>query len=181
MRMRIFEKADFNKLAAKLKKGNKSAGEEIFDYFNPKIFSFFMARTGHIETSEDLSQEVFLKIVSKIETFNEESGNFLGWVWQIARNTLIDYYRGKKPLPLLSPELMVKDAHSPDYADKEKVDEIIRLVKNFSGEEQEIFSLRYLSGIPYKELAQMTNKSEINLRVIVHRLNQKIKNIINND
>lgn len=177
----MFKKADFNKLAKKLKKGNKSAGKEIFDYFNPKIFRFFLARTSHRETAEDLSQEVFLKIVSKIETFNEESGNFLGWVWQIARNTLIDYYREKKPLPLLSPELMIEETHYPDFAEREKVNEIIQLVKSFSEEEQEIFSLRYLSDISYKELAQMTNKSEAGLRVIVHRLNQKIKNIINND
>lgn len=86
----------FNQLAERLKKGDHQAAEAIFNNFSAPIFRFFLIRTSSRETAEDLTQEVFLKLVNKIGTFNENLGSFSGWLWQIAKNTVKDYYRKKK-------------------------------------------------------------------------------------
>lgn len=177
-------KDPFNKLAGRLKKGDRAAGAQIFDYFSPQIFRFFMVRIFNREVAQDLTQEVFLKVVAKIKTFDERLGSFSGWIWQIAKNTAKDYWRKKKAVPL-SDELL-KYQESKDFLDgknspelKIKVDEIFDLVKGFSDEEQEVFALRYLSDLPYRAISRMLKKSESSLRVLVHRVNKKLRKIVN--
>ncbi len=180
-------KTNFNKEAEKLKNGDNKAAEKIFNHFGPKIFSFFMVRTSHRETAEDLTQEVFLKLINKIDTFDNALGNFAAWFWQIARNVLIDHYREKKSFPTID-----LDAAGAKYLPersrsiqeniiaKNEIEKMLKVVKNFSEEEQEIFSLKFLSDLSYKEISRITNKSEGNLRVIIHRITQKINKNENN-
>ncbi|PIW76118.1 MAG: hypothetical protein CO001_03045 [Candidatus Portnoybacteria bacterium CG_4_8_14_3_um_filter_40_10] len=175
----------FNKLAHRLKQGDRRAGEEIFDYFSRQIFRFFIVRTASRETAEDLTQEVFLKLIDKIKTFNENLGSFSGWLWQIAKNTVKDYYRKKKPLSLS--DILLQSKENSDFLEGKndgkaelKIAEIKDMIKDFDEEEQEIFSLHYLSDMPYREIAKMTGKSESSLRVLVHRVNKKIRKLFNN-
>ncbi|MEK7503666.1 MAG: RNA polymerase sigma factor [Patescibacteria group bacterium] len=173
-----FIQKDFNKTAEKLKQGDQKAGEEIFNYFQPKIFRYFMVRLGNRDTAEDLSQDIFLKLIGKIDSFNADLGNFSAWFWQIARNSLIDYYRQKKTtafanLDAVSPYLV--DEKQNRAPEKSRLEAVMKLVSELNEEEQEIFSLRHLSGLSYKELSRMTGKSEGSLRVSLHRINQKIR------
>jgi RNA polymerase sigma-70 factor (ECF subfamily) len=173
----------FNKLASRLKNGDRRAAEKIFDYFSPQIFRYFVVRIRNRETAEDLTQEVFLKLVEKIRTFDENLGAFSGWFWQVAKNTVKDYYRKSKSFPLS--DLMLQSKEKKDFlegqgklADEIKIKEILEMIKEFDEEEQEVFSLHYLSDLSYKEMAKALGKSEGALRVCVHRINQKIKRMI---
>ncbi len=183
--MTLFKQKNLNEIARKLREGNQGAGEEIFNYFSPKFFGFFMVRISHRETAEDLTQSVFLKLVKKISTFDEKAGNFSSWFWQIARNTLTDHYRRQKPVLLSDTELEnqaiseTKESPFNDLMEKEKIKEIIKATEKMNKEEQEIFSLHYLSGVSYRELSETLNKPEPTLRVAVHRINQKIKKVVN--
>lgn len=172
----------FTALALELKQGKQSAAEKIFDHFSPQIFRFFLVRLGHRENAEDLTQEVFVKVVRHIQSFNEESGDFSPWFWQIARNSLIDHFREKKVSYI--DDLFNEGQDIPslknNIGDKIMLREVMEEVENFSPEEQEIFSLHYLSDVDYKELSRVTGKSEGALRVIVHRMQKKIKDIFHN-
>jgi len=175
----------FNKLAHRLKEGSRQAGEEFFDYFSRQIFRFFVVRTGSRETAEDLTQEVFLKVIDKIKTFNEDLGSFSGWLWQIAKNTVKDYYRKKKPISLS--DFVLKSKENDDFLEGKNdpkagldLTEIIDLIKDFSEEEQEVFSLHYLSDLSYRDISKTLGKSESSLRVLVHRVNKKIRKLFNN-
>lgn len=184
--MDILSGDKFNKLASRLQKGDPKAGQIIFDNFAPQIFRFFLVRTSNRETAEDLTQEVFFKVIRRIETFDQKLGSFSGWLWQIARNTVKDYYRKKKPLPLSDYVLQKKErddfiSYANDTNQDLKMSEALDLIKNFSEEEQEVFSLHYLSDLPYKEIGKRFSKSENSLRVLVHRVNKKIRKLINND
>ncbi len=171
-------------LAEKLKIGDQKAAEEIFNYFSPKIFRYFMVRIADRDTAEDLTQQVFVKLAGKIKTFNKELGDFSGWIWQIAKNTLIDYFREKKSIPFsnLDPAFKSSLSDKKSFVQKiikeNEIKEVIKVVENFSKEEQEIFSLRHLSGVPYRELSKITKKSEGALRITIHRINKKIREII---
>ena len=82
-------------ILAKAKAGNQAAFGEIYNLFFKKIYQFIYYRVGHKEAAEDLAEEVFLKAFGKISSVNDDS-SFVGWLYQIARNIVIDYYRGKK-------------------------------------------------------------------------------------
>jgi len=171
----------FNDFANKLKKGEKSAGNEIYNYFFPKFFRFFLTRTLHRESAEDLTQETFLKIVDNIDSFDEKKGNFSSWIWQIAKNNAKDYYRKKGRGEISVAEFMGKYDISENTGlslnDKFDAEKIINSIKDFSEDEQEIFSLHYLSDLPYKEISKITGKPEGHLRDLIHRVNEKIKHL----
>ncbi|PIR44401.1 hypothetical protein COV23_00010 [Candidatus Wolfebacteria bacterium CG10_big_fil_rev_8_21_14_0_10_31_9] len=174
-----FSNDKFNKLAEKLKSGDKKSGEEIFNYFSPLIYRFIMARVLNRGVAEDLTQDVFVKVVSKIESFNENQGNFSGWVWQITKNSLIDYYRDKKETIFTDmPEGMENMFKAKDVIiSRVKIREVMETVKNFEESDRELFSLYYLSDLPYKEISKITGKTEGSLRVAIHRLSKKIRGI----
>ncbi len=168
--------AKFNSLADRLKTGDHKAGEAIFDHFFSQIYRFLLVRLGHRETAQDLAQDVFLKVVRNIDSFNSGTGDFTPWIWQIARNTLIDYFRQKKPQYL--DDLEQHGEAIPDHRDgvhaSAELREIMNIVDRLSPEEQELFQLHFVADLSYADLAAITGKTEANLRVAIHRLRQKI-------
>ena len=165
-----------NRLAERLKRHDHRAGEKIFDEFAPKLFRFFVARTARREVAEDLTQEVFSKVVGRIETFDASRGNFVAWMWQIARNTLTDHFRKVSPLPFSDvPEVEHVAAGGSDPTRQAKFDEVMATLRSLSEEEQEIFSLRYLADVPYRDIGRITGKSEGALRVIIQRVLAKLR------
>lgn len=169
-----------NKTAIRLKRGDVRAGEEVFDHFSPLLYRFFLMRTTNRAVSEDLTQDVFFKLIAKIDTFDEEKGNFPGWIWQIARNTLIDHYRGKSDIPFVDVGEGIEDISAvvEDADQRMRVRSVIEAVGQLSDEEQELFSLRYVSDASYKDMSSILGRSESALRVALHRLNKKVKDII---
>lgn len=170
----------FKTMASRLKQGDADAGNEAFTYFSPLLYRFFLTRTAHRDLAEDLTQDVFFKIISKIDSFDEEKGNFPGWVWQIARNTLIDYFREKKDVAFVDAGEGIENISiaTIDVDHQMRVRTIMDSVRQLSDDEQELFSLRYISDVSYKEMSGMLGRTESALRVAVNRLNKKVKHII---
>lgn len=170
----------FKTMAARLTRGDVGAGDEIFTYFSPLLYRFFLTRTTNRAVSEDLTQDVFFKIITKIDTFNDEKGNFPGWIWQIARNTLIDHFREKKDVTFVDAGEGIEDIVSAvdDVDQRMRVQAVMDAVGQLSEEEQELFSLRYVSDVSYKDMSGMLGRTEPALRVALHRLNKKVKDII---
>jgi RNA polymerase sigma factor (sigma-70 family) len=169
-------KDQFNALAEALQEGEPGSAEKIFDHFSKPIYAFFMARMRHKETAQDLTQEVFLKVIKSIEQFDKKSGDFTAWIWQIARNSGIDYFRRKKPsyladLPDEGTNIKEEGVKSDGSA---KIREIMTIVESFSPEEQELFQLHFVADVSYAEMAKMTGKSETALRVAIHLLRKKL-------
>lgn len=172
----------FNDLAELMKKGDKRAAGEIYDYFSPLIYRFVLTRVSNKHLAEDLSQDVFVKVVSRIDTFNKDLGNFSGWIWQITRNTLIDYYRDKKEVSFSDIEDVENEFGVEDNIYKRiEMRQVKDVIKGFGDEERELFALYYLSDLSYRDISKIMNKSEGALRVATHRLLKKIKEKMTND
>ena len=62
----------------------------VFEYYYPKLYRYFYYRVRIKEDAEDLASEVFVKMVKSIK---RQTGNFAAWLYMIAKNTLVDYYR----------------------------------------------------------------------------------------
>lgn len=170
----------FKAMAVRLKQGDETAGNEIFAYFSPLLYRFFLIRTAHRTLAEDLTQDVFIKIITKIDTFDDTKGNFPGWIWQIARNTLIDHFRDKKDIPFTDAGEGIEEiaVASVDLDQQMRVQTVMTAVRQLSEEEQELFSLRYVSDASYKDMSALLGRSESALRTALHRLNKKVKDSI---
>lgn len=177
---KLITKRQLNVWAGRMQQGDTPAAGNIFDYFSPLFFGYFAKRVLNREVAEDLVQEVFLRIVKNIRTFDERSGNFSSWAWQIAKNRLIDHYREKKCVTFCELETLkeIKDIGDNGERIHRKIlaEDVCRLVESFRSEEQTIFTLRFVSDLSYREIAELTGKSEESLRISVFRIRNKIKN-----
>ncbi len=178
--MALFEFAKYNRLAQSLKKGDTRAAEKLYEELFNKVFGFCMNKTSNRHIAEDLSQEIFLKLIDRIESFDAKRGNFLTWFWQLARNTTIDHYRKQKETHFSDIE-EIQLEESSKYSGQEKMDSQVELkriqifLKSISQEEQDLFELHFVADLKYKEISKILNKPEVNLRVAIGRLKKKIQ------
>ena len=162
-----------------MKKGDRKAAVRLYDELGAKVYGFFFARTGAREIAEDLSQDIFVRLVEKVETFDEAKGRFTVWFWQMARNMLIDHYRAKKETPFSKFEENEVEAMSvtemPDIDGRLAYRKVQHFLKTLSDDEQELFELRYVADISYREMSVILGRSEGALRVASLRIKEKIK------
>jgi len=86
--------------------------EEIWRRYHSKLLSFIRSRVPEKAVSEDILQDIFIKIYSKIDSIKDET-KIESWLFQIARNTIIDYYRSHQSLDDL-PEWLEQPEISQD-------------------------------------------------------------------
>ncbi len=166
-------------LAIRMKKGDRRAAAELYDELSPKVYGFLFTRTGKKEIAEDLSQDIFVKLVQKVESFDQARGRFTVWFWQMVRHVLVDYYREKKETPFSSFEedtvASMAIVENPNIEERLRYNKLKDFLKTLAEEERELFELRYVAEMPYKEIAVLLAKSEGSLRVAALRVKEKIR------
>lgn len=182
---KLFEQDRLTGLAIKMRKGDRGAAAELYDELLPKVYGFLFTRTGKKEIAEDLCQDIFLKLVEKVESFDHKKGRFTVWFWQMVRHVLIDYYREKKETPFSSFEedtvAAMSITEAPNIEDKLQHDKIKDFMRTLADDERELFELRYVAEMPYKEIATILARSEGSLRVAALRVKEKIKKEFSHD
>ncbi len=167
-----------------MKRGDRRAASELYDELLPKVYGFLFTRTGKKEAAEDLCQDIFVKLVEKIDTFDKDRGRFTVWFWQMARNVLIDYYREKKEAPFSAFEDDVVAAMAttemPNIEERMRYSKLREFLATLQHEERELFELRYVVEMPYKEIAVVLAKSEGSLRVAALRIKEKVRRELGN-
>ena len=162
-----------------MKRGDRRAAAELYDELLPKVYGFLFTRTGKKEVAEDLSQDIFLKLVEKVSTFNKDRGRFTVWFWQMARNVLIDYYREKKETPFSAFEeetvAGMAMTEMPNIEERIRYNKLKKFLATLQSDERELFELRYVVEMPYKDIAAVLAKSEGSLRVAALRIKEKVR------
>ncbi|MFH1451160.1 MAG: RNA polymerase sigma factor [bacterium] len=149
---------------------------EIYDLYVKKIYGFIYCKTFHRETAEDLTSETFLKALRGISKFKDE-GNFSSWVYQIARNTVIDYYRCRKTAVNIDDVWdLGEDVDIEGSLDqKAKLLEVKKYLAVLPSIQRDIVLMRIWQEMSYQEIADAVGKTEENCRVIFSRTLSKLR------
>lgn len=148
--------------------------KEIEQYYRP-LFLYVRKRVNNQLDAEDLTQEVFYKLS---KSNNEQVDNIKGWVYAIAKNTIIDYYR-KKNLPTGEIDMdFVEQKAEGDNVLEELSRCIVPYVAQLPEEYREIMELSELKGIPQKEIAEQLGLNYVTVRSKVQRGRKKLKETI---
>ena len=175
------ETSDFLKnLQVRAKAGEQAAFGQIYDHFFKKIYTFIYYRVGHKEVAEDLAEDVFLKAFGKIAGMNKD-GSLEAWLYQIARNRVIDYYREKKLTVALEEveNTLEYETNVIDIVNLERQQIIfLKLLKELGAEQQAVLKMKFLEDLSNGEIAELLNKNEGAIRVIQHRAITKLQELI---
>lgn len=165
-------------LVSLCQKGDSEAFGRVYDLYLPKIYNFIYYKTNHRETAEDLTSKTFFKALEKIETFSpQKNASFSSWIYMIARNTVIDHYRTNKNNLDINDFFDLHSGENQEEAvhNKNVLSEVQKKLTELSPEQREIVILRVWEGLSYKEIAQITNKSESSSKMAFSRAIGKIR------
>ncbi len=168
---------EIENLVKKAQNGDEESFARIFDYFFPKISRHIAFRVDP-EDVEDLAGEIFLKVVQNLKKYTpQKNAGFSAWIFKIAHNSIIDFYRKKKELlgleneegeenfftNIADDEEMQPDEIMNRQLEAEKIHEIL---KELPALHRTILELKFLEGLSNTEIAVITGKTEGNVRVI---------------
>lgn len=166
-------------LVMQAKEGSEAAFSQLYDAYFEKIYKYIYFRVNHKEIAEDLAEEVFTKSWIRIATVKPES--FGGWLYSIAKNLIIDYYRQKKQVVDLEGVENILESDENLAEDANTVIErklFLKLLKELTPEQQIIIKLKFLEDLDNSEISELISKSEGAIRVIQHRAILRLQELI---
>lgn len=153
--------------------------ELLYRRYARKMYAICQAYARDKEVAQDILQDGFVKVFTKINTFNPEN-SLEGWVRRIMTNTAIDYFRQNKKLDRF---IELEEQHSEETSDdavnkKINVDEILYYLDRLPDGARMIFNLYAIEGYSHKEIAQQLNISEGTSKSQFSRARSLIKNYL---
>jgi RNA polymerase sigma-70 factor, ECF subfamily len=165
---------DPSQLVARAQTGEADAIGHLYDQHQAEIFRYLWARVGERALAEDLTGEVFMRMLTGLPGYRPSAAPFRAWLYQIARNLLIDHYRktGKRTMVSLQQSETVKD-HSPDLVtlvdQRLTMERVHRALTGLDAAQRDVVTLRFLSGLSLQEVAQTLGKTENAVKALQHR------------
>jgi RNA polymerase sigma-70 factor (ECF subfamily) len=168
-------------LIRRAQEGEPNVVGDIYERYQRGIFSFIYYRVGDLHTAEDLTSEVFLRMIEKLPKFSGRSLTFQAWLFQIARNLSIDHYRrrsirknvqlvddypegGDEPLEMVSKELTSEKLYHA----------LVKLPEN----QRDVIVMRFIVGMPVTEVAQTLHKSDNSVKGLQRRALQSLREFL---
>jgi RNA polymerase sigma-70 factor, ECF subfamily len=166
-------------LVTAVQNGDLSCFGEIYDQTVEQIFRFVYFKTGERAIAEDLTQNVYLKALEKINQL-KGNGSFTAWLYAIARNVIADYYRSKnKTISLQLIGEIADSGNGHNIESKETLEETLKALETLNEEEREVIVLHCVEEYSFEEIAKLTKKSPGALRILKHRALGKLKKAVN--
>ncbi len=152
--------------------------ENVWEEFHPRLKQFILRRIPDEQQAEDVLQEVFLKIHTHIATLRQEE-KLQSWLYQIARNTIADYYRERKATVELSDALMLpEEPVIEDDVVKDLIPAVKAMVDRLPDEYRQAIILTEYQGITQRELAERLGLSFSGAKSRVQRAREKLKTML---
>lgn len=173
---------ELKQILQKAQNGNTEAFARLYDEFAEKLYRFVYFRVGHKEVAEDILSDTFVKAWQKIGSVSSAE-SLSGWLYQIARNNVIDYYRVKKDfLPLDEVVDFLVDAINPVDTVNLSLEQAktLEILKGLTSEQQAVIKYKFFEDLSNEEIAQILDKTEGAIRVIQHRAIIKLKELTSN-
>ncbi|CAI8043645.1 ECF RNA polymerase sigma factor SigX [Geodia barretti] len=177
-------KEEVEDLVRRAQQGHSEAFAGLYEAYYDKIYRYVMFKTGDTLEAEDLTEEVFLRMLESIGSFKWQGYPFTSWLFRIAHNLVIDYYRkaGRQKKTSLDDAMRVVGTDNVDVDRKLDVELSIKEVKEAMGGltrlQQEVLSLRFAGGLSVAETAEAMGKKENAVKALQHAAIKKLRTLL---
>lgn len=169
------------KIIAKCQAWELDYFSHLYDNYIDKIYSFVYLKTSSKEVSEDIVSDVFLSALNKISSYKlVENASFGSWLYRIASNKVIDYYRMNKVTEDVWDylDMSIQNDIVNDIDNKDKLEKVLSFISELKEDQKQIMMLRIWDDLSYKEIADITGKSVDTCKKTVSRTLKKISGAI---
>ncbi|NGP76658.1 sigma-70 family RNA polymerase sigma factor [Balneolaceae bacterium YR4-1] len=153
--------------------GDQQAFRELMNRHQSKVYSYIYSMIGSAGLADDIFQETFTKVITKMDDTYNEQGKWIAWVMRIAHNATIDHIRKQKRFVDVSsnydkesntdfydrlPDEDLVDAQEQLEKDEAK-SSLMKHIAELPEEQRQVVMLRHYYEMPFKEIAELTNVS----------------------
>lgn len=162
-------------LAQRMSRGDDHAFEVLYERYFDQIFRFTIKRVGGHEIAEDLVSAIFLKVFVARNKFSH--GSFKAWIYRIANNAIIDFYRTNKSTVTFDSEIHTVQDPNPAVSEQLDAQSLRHLLEHVLSKldtrSQLVLQLKFFSELSHEEIALTMKISTNHVGVLVYRALQK--------
>ena len=155
---------------------------QIYDENVEKIYRFIFLKVSSQDIAQDLCSETFIRAWKRFNDKDEQIDNPQAFIYKVARNLIIDHYREKGKTQMIQienvPVIDDRTDIEKESHQKSDLENIQAVLANIKPEYQEVVTYHYINDLTIPEIAKITNKTENNVRVTLHRALSSIKSKI---
>ena len=159
--------------------------DDVLKYHMDDIYHYLLKLSGHPQTAEDLLQDTLVKAFEHLESYHGEKVR--PWLFKVAHNTYVDWYRREKRQILTDPDLLagltraVGPEPEAEFLQREKIDSWLAAMRILPEKSRQILILRDYHGFSYQEIADILNLSLANVKVTLYRARTTIREVMKDE
>ncbi len=161
--------------------GDSGVITALYERYRLVIFRYLFYRVGDQQAAEDLTSEVFLRMLHALDGYRPQNTSFQAWLFQIARNLAIDHFR-KTSLRnhIQLEENVVSQGEETDAAVEHRLDNqrLRQALAKLNEIQRDVIVMRFVAGMPITQVAQTLHKSEDSIKAIQRRGLQSLREIL---
>jgi len=169
-------------LIKKAKEGDQASFGQLYDHYIAPLYRFVLMKVNDKAEAEDLTHEVFLSSWQNLKGYKFQGFPFSSWLYQIARNKVIDFYRTKKAyvsFENLDEDLLkVVGVSETNLEVTLAVETVKKALTKLTPEQQDVIAMKFIEDLSNDEIARNLGKSEGAVRLLQHRAISNLKEIL---
>ena len=166
---------------ARARAGERAAAGRLYECYRERIFRYLYYRVGDAQTAEDLTEDVFIRMMRALPRYRQQQGTFQAWLFQIARNLATDHFRraSRRQHVALSSSLPSR-AQSPEAAAARSLDSDLlrRALQELTEAQAEVVILRIVMEMPIAEVAVAVGRSENAVKGLQRRGLEALRDVL---
>jgi RNA polymerase sigma-70 factor, ECF subfamily len=151
---------------ARAKEGDRDALRLLYIRYSDNVYGYLRSIVRDDKEAEDLTQQVFMKLITVIVKYHDQGVPFSGWLLRLARNVALDHLRRRRPTP--TEDLFGADSHA-DEGESERARDLHAALASLPDEQRSVMIMRHVVGLSPPEIAERLGRSESSIHGLHHR------------
>jgi RNA polymerase sigma-70 factor (ECF subfamily) len=147
---------------ARAKEGDREAVRFLYIRYSGNVYGYLRSIVKDEKEAEDLTQQVFMKLIVVIGKYADYGVPFSGWLLRLTRNVALDHLRKRSPTP--TEEVLAVDAHTDESAQ-----DLYSALATLPEEQRSVMVMRHIVGLSPLEIAEQLGRSESSIHGLHHR------------
>jgi RNA polymerase sigma-70 factor, ECF subfamily len=148
------------------KAGDRDALRFLYVRYSDNVYGYICSIVRDDQEAEDLTQHVFMKLITVIAQYRDHGVPFSGWLLRLARNVALDHLRRRRATP--TEEVFGADMHA-DESVRERARDLQTALASLPEEQREVMVMRHVVGLSPGEIAQEMGRTESSVHGLHHR------------
>jgi RNA polymerase sigma-70 factor (ECF subfamily) len=166
-------------LVRRAQQQENEAFAQLYEAYFDKIYRYILLRMGNETEAEDLTQQVFMKVLHSISSYKSKGAPFSSWVYRIAHNQVVDFLRqrNKKATVDIEGLSLPFQGEDPQHRMESELDikQLKEATRQLTSAQQEVLSLRFAGELSIAQCAQIMGKSEGAIKALQHAAVQSLR------